>query len=240
LFSIKQELILDQELETSKVVKKAKRSLNSRYTKLKLRSFLQDRFLAEDKQEEGKQRRKEKKEKKEEKEDTSLDTEESLAASSIGSSNSSSTAGSVSSDSSERSLESAGPDSDFNQLLKEARFAERSFGKRSLYIKKKLLSLLLLFFKQDTGLYSFSFPIYSFFAYKSIRPNLSFKDFLEFLQYYSAFLYYSQLAVIEYSFQEAFRADNSLSFYSTIKGFISSYFNNSIFFCLLIIPDIFG
>ena len=225
LLSIEEELLLEQELDPGKVAKKARRSLKSRYTRLRLRSFLQDRFPAEGEREEGEAEEEEGRE-----EEGGEEEEEEV--SSIGSGSSTSTSSLLSSNSSERGLDSPGPDLDSCYFLKQARFAEEAPGQGSLLVKEKLLALLLLFLKQDTGLYSFSSPVYSFFACKSIRPNLSFRDSLEFSQYYSAFLYCSQLLVIEYSFQEAFKTNNPFLLYSTIKDFMSSYFNNSIPSCL--------
>ena len=227
LLSIEEELLLEQELDPGKVAKKARRSLKSRYTRLRLRSFLQDRSPAEGEGEEGEAEAEE-----EEGGEEEGGEEEEEEVSSIGSGSSTSTSSLLSSNSSERGLDSPGPDLDSCYFLKQARFAEEAPGQGSLLVKEKLLALLLLFLKQDTGLYSFSSPVHSFFACKSIRPNLSFRDSLEFSQYYSAFLYCSQLLVIEYSFQEAFKTNNPFLLYSTIKDFMSSYFNNSIPSCL--------
>lgn len=113
-------------------------------------------------------------------------------------------------------------------ILQEVRQQEESQSTTSLEIKERLLSLLILLFKQDTSLSSFSSPINAFFACKSIRPaDLSLRDSLDLSQYYSAFLYCAQLLVAEHCFQEAlFQGDASLIL-TTLQGFMSSYFHNA-------------
>ena len=213
-------LLLEKELDPDSLVAKAKKSLDSKFTKLRLKRFLQDRIY----------RNKEEEDTEEEAEEE--EEEDLVSNSSLESSSSSSTVSSLNTISSSNSLDSS--DSNYNSLLilQEAKSIERSSSKVSVQIKNKLLALYLILCKEDTSIYSFSSSIHSFFACKSIKPNLSFKDSLVFSQYYSAFIYCSQLLVIEYSFQEAFKANNPLLLYSTIKDFMLAYFNNSTPSCL--------
>ncbi|OBT81063.1 hypothetical protein VE02_10325 [Pseudogymnoascus sp. 03VT05] len=97
----------------------------------------------------------------------------------------------------------------------------------STSIKRKLLGLLISLFKQETNLYLFKSPIHSFLACKSIREDLSMRDSLDFSQFYSKFIYCSQLIVIEYAFSYVIsRGDEAGSLASIIRDMMSSCFHN--------------
>ncbi|OBT70933.1 hypothetical protein VF21_10102 [Pseudogymnoascus sp. 05NY08] len=97
----------------------------------------------------------------------------------------------------------------------------------SASIKRKLLGLLISLFKQETNLYLFKSPIHSFLACKSIREDLSMRDSLDFSQFYSKFIYCSQLIVIEYAFSYVIsRGDEASSLTSIIRDMMSSCFHN--------------
>jgi superfamily II DNA helicase RecQ len=102
-----------------------------------------------------------------------------------------------------------------------------SKDKISLEIKDKLIELLILIFVNKTDLYIFDSSINCFFACKSIRENnLSIRDTLDLSQYYSRFIYCSQLIVIEYSFREILK-NQAISLVMVIQDFMSNHFVNS-------------
>jgi superfamily II DNA helicase RecQ len=98
----------------------------------------------------------------------------------------------------------------------------------SIKIRERLLDLFILLFKQEVSLYIFSSPINSFLASKSIRAsNCTLRDSLSLSQFYSYFIYCSQLLVLEYSLREAISKGDSTLILKGIQDFMFGYFNNA-------------
>jgi hypothetical protein len=85
-----------------------------------------------------------------------------------------------------------------------------------------------LFYKQEVSLNPFDSLINAFFACKSIKDSsLTLKNSLDLTQLYSAFLYCTQLCVIQFSIQEAIKEQDAKVIAFKIKDFMSTYFNNT-------------
>ena len=220
---LQEEESLNSKRDLNKEFKQTKKSLNKKLNAFKLDLFLENGELLEEEQIE--------------------DLEESSSLlSSLNSALSSSSSSSidlegegegVNNSNSDSSLRKSKESNSNNILTKIASIGGLEKDNTSVLIKDKLLSLLLLFYKQELDLNPFDSPINAFFACKSIREsNLTLRDSLDLTQYYSAFLYCTQLCVIASSVKKALLQQDSKVIVLEIKDFMSNYFNNTCLFPL--------
>ncbi|KAN0099058.1 hypothetical protein V8E51_012833 [Hyaloscypha variabilis] len=113
------------------------------------------------------------------------------------------------------------------RILKQIKLINHSKDLTSVEIKEYLLDIIIRLFNQRLDLDIFDSPISCFFASISIRPKeRSIRDTLDLSQYYSRFIYSSQLIIIEASFQALLRGSN-LELNTIITTFMSSCLVNT-------------
>jgi hypothetical protein len=115
-----------------------------------------------------------------------------------------------------------------NALLEKIEQLGKLDNPTSVRIQEKLLCLFIHLFKQELSLYIFDSPINSFFACKSINPsNNTLRGLQDLSQYYSFFLYCTQLLVLENSMQAAIRDRNPKAVLYEVQDFMFNYFHNA-------------
>jgi hypothetical protein len=115
-----------------------------------------------------------------------------------------------------------------NALLKKIEQLRKLDNLTSVRIQEKLLCLFMHLFKQELSLYIFDSLINSFFACKSINPsNSTLRGLQDLSQYYSFFLYCTQLLVLKNSIQAALRDRNPKAVLYEVQDFMFNYFYNA-------------
>ena len=111
-------------------------------------------------------------------------------------------------------------ESSTSRILKQIRLINKSKDRISIQIKDLLLQIIIRLFIQRLDLDIFDSPISCFFASISIRAkDRSIRDTLDLSQYYSRFIYSSQLIIVEATFRELL-LDSSLEFSTLITDFM--------------------
>ena len=208
--------------------RQAKKALDKRLSKYKLRVFLEQGKLVEeeefDEEGEGEGSEEEEGEGREGEEVESLASEDSTTrpSSPITSSRACSPISSLGSVKSESCT-----------LLEEVKLVGESRSVLSIQIQEKLLALLVVLAKQKINIDIFSSPVNAFLACKSIKEStLSLRDSQDLSQYYSYLIYCFQLVALEHSLQDATAQNNPSLILENIKNFMHDFFNNSSPTCL--------
>ena len=151
--------------------------------------------------------------------------EDSEDSRSVSSNNSNNSSESSSSSSSNNSIINDPGSSDIS-ILERIKEINKSSDLLSTQIKQCLLGLLISVFKQDINLDIFDSSINSFFACRSLRENNTLRDSFDLSQYYSMFIYCTQVVVIEYCFQILLNSPEE-SILQLINDFMKAYFINN-------------
>jgi hypothetical protein len=127
------------------------------------------------------------------------------------------------------SLDSNDLESSNKDVLKEIKLINKTKDKIGLEIRNCLILLFIALFSEQQDLNLFDSPINSFFACVSIRPrDQSFMDTLDLSQYYSYFIYSSQLLLLESCFSAMINnPDLNLTLFDLLESSMNDFFNNT-------------
>ena len=96
------------------------------------------------------------------------------------------------------------------------------------------MSLFVILFQEQIDLNKFTNYINSFIAVKAINKNLSLRNSKQFSQFYSQFIYCSQLIIINYGFDQLLNLnknresiENSETLVNILSNFMTKYFQNN-------------